>query len=326
MCHSSLRTEWEEKDHVAEKHGRQALDDFLKYVSTLEWKSDSFSIGRNNFDLPEPDRRGLWDDGVTVNSPDLDMIKSLTGQTVHWFAALKSLHLPITSKPTPNSRSLPNDFSYTGVLAFTAFSLEDLSLSTDWYKREPWALPLQKSPYSIFDILRPCNFKKLKSFELRGWRFSLEEIETFLFAQADTLRYIHVIDCQLHEHYGGAYALALQRISQTWPKHLNLRRAEVIGLRFPAATPSTSAFDNMQPAPHKHNCDQYVEDAPNPNVYPRPEQEQHPVSQCPGPRPEFEKAMLGGRYNNVVRRSPRQFAGMKYSGDQWEDKPVHPYG
>jgi hypothetical protein len=105
-----MGTQMEEKDHVAEQHGRQSLDEFLKYVSTLKWKPDSFSIGRNNFDLPELDRRGIWDGGVTVNSPDLDIIKSLTGETVYWFAALKSLHLPITSKPTPISRSRPNDF------------------------------------------------------------------------------------------------------------------------------------------------------------------------------------------------------------------------
>jgi hypothetical protein len=257
MCHSFMGTQMEEKDHVAEQHGRQSLDEFLKYVSTLKWKPDSFSIGRNNFDLPELDRRGIWDGGVTVNSPDLDIIKSLTGETVFWFAALKSLHLPITSKPTPISRSRHNDFSYGGLLASTALFLEDLRLSTDWYKREPWTLPSHVSPRSIFEILSPCNFKKLKSFELRGWRFGLEELETFLFAQADTLRYIHLIDCELNERYGGAYTNTLYHITQTWPKQLNLRGAEVIGLGFPVA-PSTSTFEVIQPAPHKHKCDNFV--------------------------------------------------------------------
>jgi hypothetical protein len=138
MCHNSLGTEMEEKDHVAEQHGRQSLDDFLKYVSTLKWKPDSFFIGRNNFDLPELDRRDLWDGGVTVNSPDLDMIKSLTRETVHWFTALKSLHLPITSKPTPNSRSLPNDFSYTGVRYNSVLKRSPKYLSDFAYHREQW--------------------------------------------------------------------------------------------------------------------------------------------------------------------------------------------
>jgi hypothetical protein len=181
---------------------------------------------------------------------------------------------------------------------------------------------------SIFVILSQFRFDKLRSLDLRGWRFGLQELETFLFAHAATLRYIHLIDCQLDERHGGAYTTTLHRISQTWPKHLNLRGAEVIGLHFPATTPSTSAFDIIQPAPHKHKCDRYVEDAPKPDEYPRPDQEQHPVSQCLGSRPEFEKAMLRGGYKNVMRRSPRRFDGPKgfMVWQQWEDVPVHPYG
>jgi hypothetical protein len=118
---------------------------------------------------------------------------------------------------------------------------------------------------------------------------------------------------------------ALHHITQTWPKQLNLRGAEVIGLGFPVA-PSTSTFDIIQPAPHKHKCDNYVCDFSAPEIYSSPDWEQHPVSLCPGPRPEFEEAMLGGRYNTFMRRSPRQFSDSEYHGEQWEEIPVHPYG
>jgi hypothetical protein len=325
LCHNSVETERAEQDDAAKYHGWESLDRFLKYVSTMEWKPESLSTGRNNFDLPELDRRDIWDYGRPVNSPELDLIKPLTSESSQWFASLKALHLPITSTPTPDSRYLPQMCSYTELLSCTAASLEDLSLSTDWYKREPWALGLHGSARSIFEILSPFKFDKLKSLELRGWRFSLQELETFLFAHTDTLRYIHLIDCQLNERYGGAYNSTLHHITQTWPKQLNLRGAEAIGLRFPIV-PSTSTSDVIQPAPHKHRCERYVYDVPAPEEYPPPDQEQHPLSLCPGPRPEFEAGMLGGRYNSVVTRSPRQTANFKYHWEQWEEIPINPYG
>jgi hypothetical protein len=107
MCHNSVETEREEQDDAAKYHGWESLDRFLNYVSAMKWKPESLSIGRNNFDLPELDRRDIWDCGRTVNSPELDLIKPLTGESSQWFASLKSLHLPITSKPTPDIRYLP---------------------------------------------------------------------------------------------------------------------------------------------------------------------------------------------------------------------------
>jgi hypothetical protein len=205
MCHNSLETERVEQGDAARYHGWQSLDCFLKHVSTMRWKPNSLSIGRNNFDLPKLDRRGIWECGRTVNSPELDLNKPLTSESSQWFTSLKSLLLPITSKPIPDSRWQPQMCSYTELLSCTAASLEDLSLSTDWYKREPWALPYRKPPRSIFEILSPFRFDKLRYLELRGWRFSLPELEKFVFAHADRLRYILLIDCQLNEGYGGAY-------------------------------------------------------------------------------------------------------------------------
>lgn len=56
-------------------------------------------------------------------------------------------------------------------------------------------------------MLGPLESEKLLSLELRGWRFTLEELETFLFVHAGTLRYIHLINCECHS---GAYDTALQ--------------------------------------------------------------------------------------------------------------------
>jgi hypothetical protein len=45
------------------------------------------NLGCNNLDLSELDRRGIWDCGRTVNSAELDIIKSLTNEVSQWFFA-----------------------------------------------------------------------------------------------------------------------------------------------------------------------------------------------------------------------------------------------
>jgi hypothetical protein len=320
LCLTSESTSRMNRDGVAQSEGVLSLVTFIRQLDSLEWQPQSFSIGRNNFDLPELDISGLYEYGKTPNSSSLTLTPLRQNEIPHWLASIKSLRIPVIPLKHLKTVAPPHveGSSYTDLLACTTASLQDLSLLTDSYARSPQA-SLRDVPSALQEILSPLKFEKLRSLELHGWRFTLEELGAFLFAHAETLRYIHLIGC---ECYGGAYATALQKIKRDWTIRLNLRGAEVIGLRFPKA-PYT--HDWAQEMPCKHKCDKNVKGMPESNEFSLPDQDQHPISMCPGPRPIFETAMLGGRYNHVVRRSPRQ--RLPYDPwKQWEEIPVNPYG
>jgi hypothetical protein len=169
------------------------------------------------------------------------------------------------------------------------------------------------------EILSTFKFKKLRTLALHGWRFQLEELETFLFADAGTLRHIHLIGC---ECYNGTYTTALQKIKRDWSTRLNLWGAEVVGLRFHK---EPGVDDWAQAMSCKHSYGENVEGKSALNMFSLLDQDEHSISMCPAPRPIFESAMIGGRYNYVARRSPRQ--PLPYDiCKQWEEIPVYPYG
>jgi hypothetical protein len=170
MCLTSEDTRCHDRDEVAENQGRLFLSQFLKQSSTLNWKLESLSIGRNNW-------RTFYVDNGILNNSNLDLMEAWPIEVSQWLGSLKSLHIPVAPKPSPLTGNAPalGLSSYTELLACTAASLQNLSLWTDWYIREPLGeVSGRRSPSPFAELLSSFRFDKLVSFELRGWRFSLE--------------------------------------------------------------------------------------------------------------------------------------------------------
>ncbi|KAF2211905.1 hypothetical protein CERZMDRAFT_97825 [Cercospora zeae-maydis SCOH1-5] len=85
----------------------------------------------------------------------------------------------------------------SGRLTFLEFTAEDSGLvrpSPGFDGLSVDHIPIQESALFLANVLFPMHFPALKHLELRGWPFTVQDIEAFLNTMRSTLRKLRLID------------------------------------------------------------------------------------------------------------------------------------
>lgn len=287
---------------------------FLKALAHENPHLKSFSIGHNNFDLPELplDLELNHDEADNVNMSCILSALLLAAPKMRdaWMSILgnvRSLRLPV--EPPNAADKLARMASRTADLLAQAPFLEHLGLATSRIPDDRINRWIQSS--AVFStILSPQTFKHLRSIELRGWLFKLEDLEAFLYRHHEHLRHVHIIGCKCES----PYTSSLEHVKREWPQRLQLEAVEIVGLVFDVGAAADTHLTGT------HICEYIVLEPPA--IDDSHVTEQHPISLCPARRTEFESAMLGGRANNVSTQGTLQVKGMAMWAEWWEF-PVH---
>ncbi|KAM0721555.1 hypothetical protein Q7P37_002480 [Cladosporium fusiforme] len=209
-------------------------------------------------------------------------------------------------------------------------------------------------------VLRSLEFAKLQTLVLRGWRVSLLDLGEFLDVHAGTLLQLHLIRCSVVNDYAGALDtitnlwapnVNLQGVEIT---HVQFEpcdeEPEPVHICGHALKPEVTIiggddeeFENIlrRTRPDQGSTSQRDFDLFHRKVHPfdrydvgfplkqshdaqhlRDEGFYHEVRLCPGERPDFERAILRGRKNNVSRLA--RFIRPKKSFKSWTEVPVYP--
>lgn len=215
------------------------FNDFLKEISRIGPKLESFWVGRSNFDTPELGDWDLEDDrAVELQSPLLHDTHFSLGVRPSWqlLGSLRSLRLPVKIRHfDPDNTGLQDMITshIVQALQLTLPSLIYLELCTS-------RIPSNDGPglencrhQVLSDILGRLKFGKLQSLVLRGWELDMSELGRFIKAHSETLHYIHLIDCECIESYSTAWNI----VASSWGPKTVLQGAEVVNVRFTPGPP-----------------------------------------------------------------------------------------
>lgn len=212
---------------------------------------------------------------------------------------------------------------------------------------------------TLSHILGSLKFERLQSLVLRGWEFNMNDIGNFLKAHAETLRQIHLLGCFCINEYVEAWNAAVHSLGPKTvlegAEVVNVRfeglsdspePVHVCGhhVESTSAIWSSSAEDDVDY--RRITTDEIDEsqrhfDLFHQKIHPfdkhdvgfpidqrqftikqlREYMYYHPVRDCVGERPDFERAILG-KHENAVTRLGRLTLPEKRN--RWQQLPIYP--
>jgi hypothetical protein len=286
------------------------LQNCLHRLAKISPRLKSLSFGRSNLNS--------WDALQCNASPRMVMSDIHTKEENYWrplLGCIQHLSLPVQISydegiiesywPVPSTHRLLSD---------SAASLTHLDLETGLYSglsREFWNLSAMAKPV-FAQILDQIHFPKLTSVVLRGWLFSLQDLENFLLAHATTLRNVHLINCCLAEASKDELVYAIR--TRLEPA-LSLAGVEIYALMYGARCLERHVYKIRQRRSHIQelpNEDEDDDEAEQELEMPMPR------DQVSLDRSDLEDFFLGGRHN-VVTRVERKNADWMARKRWWRD-------
>jgi hypothetical protein len=263
------------------------LHNLLKINPRLE----SLSFGRSNL--------AAWDALKCRSNPRIPFATPFPGGEDQWrrlLGSIKRLYLPVMFQHYSDAAFEQPASNMQMLVSHTTATLTHLDLDTVLYSSIPhsrWNISHKVKPL-LAKILGSTPFERLTSIVLRGWLFSLQDLETFLLAHASTLRDVHLINCCLAEASESEF---IESISSKLQPALTLTGVEIYAILYESQCSQLyTECTGRQVGDDPSSARKIRNPFPN-HIYPPC----GPTQGKPELRIDLEKHFLAGKPNNVVR-------------------------
>jgi hypothetical protein len=296
----------DEQGHMYYEQPSAGLRECLRRLAEIRPSLQSLSFGRSDF--------SDWDSLQCNASPRMIMSDMHMENEEYWrplLGCIRHLSLPVEISFLEGAMGpCWAPASTRRLLSDSAASLTHLNLEVGLYSgltRDSWDDRAEAKPV-FAKILGQIHFSSLESVVLRGWLFSLTDLETFLLAHATTLRNVHLINCCLAE---ASKDELITSIKSKLEPALALTGVEIYALMYESRCLERHLYKARQRVSHRQKLLDEGDDALN-------EASPIPRDQDRLDRSDLENLFLRGR-RNAVTRVERKNADWKARKLWWRD-------